>query len=444
MDVQLQYHPRHPLAQRVSAKPNPSNEPPWTIVVSATSSLLSSAPFGSNTNSRHLVEIVKYLSSHGVDQFDWVPKCKCKFSDLVKLTAKDLERFGVPEPERTKILDIIKKNGLKHCVNPVSPTISPVRLSHSLSATAPPSASPGMSPAPSPPLGPTPAAALPKTAATMKFSNSAGELKNGPNHTSPTNATYDFIFMGSMPLYEQDENEFLEIDEEMTHFKRLLEESGRKFKVRFEVATKSTFFEVISRQSKVLHFSGHGKPGFLTIEDDTGGVLLLKLDQLKESLSRGQTAPRLVVLSSCSSSSIAESFLEAGSAHVVSVKEGHSVSDSAAISFMRNFYTSLSLGSKVIEAFKDGCRTLAVSERGERDRVFQLLPEGAAHDDILFPEATVQRGSCSFSAHVSPNNLLALPRRIVGRQNYTRNVIASLAKSRLVVVSFRWCVSEMV
>jgi hypothetical protein len=145
-----------------------------------------------------------------------------------------------------------------------------------------------------------------------------------------------------------------------------------------------------------LHFCGHGgREGSLHFEelsiDGTGAVgsssffsteILHKLLQRYPQLSE---RTRLVVLSACHSSLAGEAFLKANVPHVVAVNYRHEILDDASRIFTLHFYEHLFSGRSVQQAFDEAIFQLSNKYQSAASTI-QLLPEGADHGEILFPQ----------------------------------------------------------
>lgn len=96
----------------------------------------------------------------------------------------------------------------------------------------------------------------------------------------------------------------------------------------------------------IFHFIGHGIPGALVLEQDTGKGLEMEATHLRSAFPSG-ALPRLIVLNSCSGaigedmpfSGLAQGFLRQGVPAVVAMQA--SITDDAALIFTRYFYRDL-------------------------------------------------------------------------------------------------------
>lgn len=96
----------------------------------------------------------------------------------------------------------------------------------------------------------------------------------------------------------------------------------------------------------IFHFVGHGMPGALVLEQESGKGLEMEAPQLRSAFPSG-TLPRLIVLNACSGaiaedvpfSGLAQGFLKQGVPAVVAMQA--SITDDAALIFTRYFYRDL-------------------------------------------------------------------------------------------------------
>lgn len=96
----------------------------------------------------------------------------------------------------------------------------------------------------------------------------------------------------------------------------------------------------------IFHFIGHGIPGALVLEQETGKGLEMQATHLRSAFPSG-ALPRLIVLNSCSGaigedmpfSGLAQGFLRQGVPAVVAMQA--SITDDAALIFTRYFYRDL-------------------------------------------------------------------------------------------------------
>lgn len=124
---------------------------------------------------------------------------------------------------------------------------------------------------------------------------------------------------------------------------------------------------LLASQWHVLHFIGHGDydvstdQGQIALEGDGGRADLVEAEQLADLLNEARPTPRLVVLNSCSSGEQGTRDLFSGTAAAL-VRSGinavaamqFTISDTAAISFARGFYTAIALGRSVDDASRSG------------------------------------------------------------------------------------------
>ncbi len=241
--------------------------------------------------------------------------------------------------------------------------------------------------------------------------------------------------------------ERLDLKRETRQLRQRLGEIDRAATLRVELATPESIPRILLQQSfDILHFSGHGTTGELAFEDDTGGLLPLQADELKALIAPGGRAPfRLAFLCACHSASLAPALIEAGVPHVVAVDAGATVVNAAAWAFARNFYPALLAGRTVAEAFALGRAVVGVDTvLREAGRVldepelaaleqakFLLLPEGADHDVVLFPD--LPPGELTDATPPpTEHNLPARPETFTGRARELHALLGHLLRHRMV------------
>ena len=107
-------------------------------------------------------------------------------------------------------------------------------------------------------------------------------------------------------------------------------------------------------RAHIFHFVGHGKPGALVLEQESGKGVDMEATHLRSAFRSG-ALPRLIVLNACSGalaedapfSGLAQGFLKQGVPAVVAMQA--SITDDAALIFTRYFYREL-IGSGAVDA----------------------------------------------------------------------------------------------
>lgn len=173
--------------------------------------------------------------------------------------------------------------------------------------------------------------------------------------------------------------------------RQCLVDACRDVNLSFQAATSSTMQDAVINKVELLHFSGHGAPSYLCVEDGLGGAHFLDKSTLEELYPRqrenGYNAPphKLVFVSACYSRHLAEVFVSAGVNHVVCCQNDAELEDQAANTFTRSFYMALVVGHSVKVSFEMGRQAVAsgpfVLNPLEEKEKFVLLPDGANHDE---------------------------------------------------------------
>lgn len=182
--------------------------------------------------------------------------------------------------------------------------------------------------------------------------------------------------------------QMLDFQSEQESLWQVFKQVQRDIYVHFDFATTHTLRTLVTMGCRALHFSGHGRPGWLSFEDGRSGLHILHTEQLKELSQAGEMKLDFVFVSACHSEIAGEAFVAAGVPHVVCVKVEAQVLDTAANDFTRHFYESLAMGNTVRQAFEIGKQAVYSSPRvpnstseGEK---FVLLPADSSHDKPVF------------------------------------------------------------
>lgn len=217
---------------------------------------------------------------------------------------------------------------------------------------------------------------------------------------------------------------------------------GAEIDLTFEQGTTDRLgaFMALNRgSSKALHFSCHGMPEYLCLEDGTGGAQFLTADELCEFIAAGARGRlQFVFVSACHSREAGEAFLNAGVPHVLCCRQEKALMDEATIEFGRSFYRSLCSGKSLQESFDLGRQAVRVSPSvpgasGEVEN-FLLLPEGANHDVKIFGTPRQHGlGKSTLATRSLPSRILPCPpQKLIGREVEMYRVVQSLQRSRLV------------
>jgi hypothetical protein len=114
---------------------------------------------------------------------------------------------------------------------------------------------------------------------------------------------------------------------------KTFEESGGASNIRvdFEIATTDRLSMFLAEdQGRILHFSCHGHPLYLALEDGWGGLQTLGVDDLRKWITLGGKNLQFVFVSACHSSLIGQAFVDAGVQHVVCCRHDSQLREVAA------------------------------------------------------------------------------------------------------------------
>ena len=201
-----------------------------------------------------------------------------------------------------------------------------------------------------------PVEAADDAAAAADHEDAASPLPLDPAAAKGSKGSLHFAFLQSMPLRHSEVpgiSKKLDLNKETAELQNALQESGKQFRVGWEIATKDNLLKMMA-YSRALHISGHGDPNSLVLEDGKGDLAPLPVDRLQRILSVGGTQLQFVFVSACFSSRAAYAFAVAGVPHVIAVQEDTQVTDTSARAFAHHVYLALCQGLTVKEAFLKG------------------------------------------------------------------------------------------
>ena len=177
----------------------------------------------------------------------------------------------------------------------------------------------------------------------------------------------------------------LDFEHERESLVRVFNESGARINVEFEVATTENLGHFLAKgKGKNLHFSCHGCPEYLAVDDGWGQMQPLEASRLREWISICGHRLKFVFVSACHSEDIGQAFIDAGVPHVICCS-GRVLTE-AAVEFEKAFYRALANGLDLLEAFKLArqqlmvCPTLEEGVRQDQAQRFCLLPSRPADD----------------------------------------------------------------
>jgi len=215
------------------------------------------------------------------------------------------------------------------------------------------------------------------------------------------NYDLDIAYITSLPLVEEEsDGSFIPIPELRLHdeqdkFQNVIDEFENTCPFEFSAVRHQRFRgtlehvrEIFTRESMIVHFSGHGESDCLLLEEDTeliGQSRRLYEKDLKTLLGNTSSPAQLLVLSACHSERFAKVFIEECSIpHVVAIRQPEALQEADAHRFLKQFYLALLRSRTVQEAFTIGVNMISVTSSKNN---FILLPENVGpdyHNKILF------------------------------------------------------------
>lgn len=222
-----------------------------------------------------------------------------------------------------------------------------------------------------------------------------------------------------------------------------MREARRSVRLKFEHATTDRLRALVTLgECCGIHYSGHGDPDRLSMEDGRGAAHFVRVPALKKLLQAGSLAGlRFVFVSACFSEAAAQAFVDAGVPHVIAVRLTTRVSDLAAHAFTRAFYPALAVGHTIRAAFDIGVQAVVTSPNVpaadvEGDK-FLLLGRGRG-SEIPFPNLARLESGWEPLAPAAARNQLPLPaisEAFLGRNVETYRVVTAVLDRRLVTIA---------
>ena len=218
--------------------------------------------------------------------------------------------------------------------------------------------------------------------------------------------------------------------------------------VLFDIATTERLGSFLAKgQGRVLHFSCHGHPEYLAIENGWGAMHKLPVEGLRDWIKAGGDNLLFVFVSACHSRAAGDAFVAAGVKHVVCCqRDDQRILNVSSVEFARAFYQVLANGLKLNDAFKlaretgQRCPHLDRNESRTEMEKFVLLPEDGDHNVKIFEPSTSPRSVLELPSTSMPSSprtrILPIPPHIFeGRQVEIFRVLDALKRARLVRVT---------
>jgi hypothetical protein len=238
-----------------------------------------------------------------------------------------------------------------------------------------------------------------------------------------------------IPLQDYREEEFL-----LTQSLSYAVEST--IEVSFKVATPTAFSLFLQeKENRVMHFSCHGHPDYITLENGFGLLHSLPVDGLSKLLSASGLNLQVVFVSSCHALSMGEAFVNAGVPHVVCCEREESFRDPVASEFAQIFYQALATDLSLQQAFDSACKAVALSEYATSKRNlmkrFRLLPQmpevGSYHKIPVFFTGKPPQSDLPIRKKFSQSP--PLPKNFLGREVDMFEILEALRVEDLIRIS---------
>jgi CHAT domain len=158
----------------------------------------------------------------------------------------------------------------------------------------------------------------------------------------------------------------LRLDEEVREIEAALQRSQRRnqFSVRSTWAprTKDLRRALLDQQLHIVHFSGHGDPEGLVLEDAVGQAVIVPPEALEGLFNLFRDNLQCVLLNACYSEAQATAIAKRIS-YVIGMKE--EIADDIALEFAVGFYDALGAGRSIEQAFEFGYNAIKLLGRSD-------------------------------------------------------------------------------
>ena len=137
----------------------------------------------------------------------------------------------------------------------------------------------------------------------------------------------------------------------------------------------------LKQEFQIVHVSGHGTDNGLVLENESGDPYVVPLAALAEFLQAYSPPLNCAILNACYSVSQGE-ISSVGVPYTIAMDGA--VSDDAAIEFSRGFYDALGAGRDIDFSYKEGCRTVRLSNQNAQfiSKIFQQQTRSSVSEVI--------------------------------------------------------------
>ena len=148
------------------------------------------------------------------------------------------------------------------------------------------------------------------------------------------------------------------------------------FESRWAVRTIDILQAINEVNPDIIHFSGHGSfEGDLVFEDHLGKTKAVPVEAMTQTISTVSDKVRFIFFNACFSSVQAQEIVE----HVeATIGMNSSISDTAAIVFASQFYSSIGFGKSIQNAYEQAKASLMMEVFEEKD-----IPELYVRSDLM-------------------------------------------------------------
>lgn len=209
----------------------------------------------------------------------------------------------------------------------------------------------------------------------------------------------------------------LRLDEEVREIDEGLRRSTLRdqfvLEQRWAVRIRDLRRALLDENPQIVHFSGHGAPEGLALEDNDGQVRFVNIDALSNLFKLFTNKVECVVLNACYSDSQAEA-IHQHIPYVIGMRKA--IRDDAAIEFAVGFYDAIGAGRSYDEAYEFGRNAIELQDIPETLTPFLHRREAAIAPEPKVSRATGRRHVrdviiLSCSAHKRSDGETLHPRR---------------------------------
>jgi len=191
-----------------------------------------------------------------------------------------------------------------------------------------------------------------------------GLIKENKVSSDNPDFSSSILFLFCNPI----ETSTLRLDEEFREIQLGLDESSIKnnlsIRTEWALTTKRMHNLIIKHSPDIIHFSGHGSPEGLLIENELGSPFEVNNSSIANLFRLANKSLKCVVLNACYTESLASLILE-NVPYVIGSK--NAILDKVAILFSIGFYTAIGEGKSIEYSYESGKSLVLLENFSEID-----------------------------------------------------------------------------